>query len=146
MIRILLLLAASTLAYVECEEARVTVDVPSVGEITGYSNGESYQFYGIPFAKPPTGELRWKAPEKFVYPQGYTLDAETQPDGCIQKCDVGKPGLACPRSTSEDCLYLNIFTPLGKKPMSGNNYNVMVWIHGGGFVFGTSACKLYDSK
>ena len=144
MIRILLLLAVSTLAYVKCEEARVTVNVPSVGEITGYSNGDSYQFYGIPFAKPPTGELRWKAPEKFVYPHGYTLNAEDQPDGCIQKCLLSES--ACPRSTSEDCLYLNIFTPLGMKPKSGNNYNVMVWIYGGGFIVGTSACKLYNSR
>ncbi|WP_411023432.1 carboxylesterase family protein, partial [Salmonella sp. s51228] len=38
--------------------------MPGLGKIRGYSNGHSWQFYGIPFAKPPTGTLRWKDPEE----------------------------------------------------------------------------------
>ncbi len=96
------------------------------GKIEGTRNGTVYQFLGIPFAKPPIGSLRWKAP---VGPDPWTtiLSASQYAPVCPQKrFEQGDTTYVL--EGNEDCLYLNIWTP---KTGPGNRA-VMVFIHGGG--------------
>uniref|UniRef100_A0A8C8R991 Carboxylic ester hydrolase n=1 Tax=Pelusios castaneus TaxID=367368 RepID=A0A8C8R991_9SAUR len=105
-------------------------------------------FLGIPFAKPPVGPLRFSPPEP-VEPWKGLRDATSYPPMCLQDPVAGqhlsdaftnrKDKL--PFRVSEDCLFLNVYTPA----RSGNEkLSVMVWIHGGGLVFG--AASTYDGS
>ncbi|XP_022101672.1 cholinesterase-like [Acanthaster planci] len=90
-------------------------------------------FRGIPYAQPPVGPLRFKPPVT-KEPWDGTYNATYFRDPCVQTLEQGNilPGLP---SASEDCLFLNIFTP---RPAIKGGAAVMVWIHGGGFVQGSS--------
>lgn len=104
-------------------ESAVTV---TGGQIRGVLSGEHADliaFKGVPFAAPPVGELRWRAPAPVVPWQGVRL-ADTTGSACPQRG---------PAPQNEDCLFLNVWTPRSvAKPLP-----VMVWIHGGGFRLGT---------
>ncbi|RKO84813.1 Carboxylesterase, partial [Blyttiomyces helicus] len=91
------------------------------------------QYQGIPFAQPPIGPLRWKPPLPFVtkYPNGI-LNASAPGPECPQ---VQSP-FSFPFPQSEDCLYLNVYTPLAK---SNTLLPVRVWVYGGAFVQGAGA-------
>ena len=140
---LVLLLCYITTVYSQPEGVSITVDLP-FGSIKGYSNGETWQFYGIPFAAPPIGNLRWQPPTKFTPWPGSVLDARNPPPACIQHCQLGP--IACISNMSEDCLYLNIFVPLSWTPRSNNSFNVLLFIYGGSYLEETSGCLLYDSK
>lgn len=96
------------------------------GEIQGSINGSVYQFLGIPYAKPPVGNLRWADPLEPDNWQGILNTTDFAPV-CPQKnFDTG--GASYTIEGNEDCLYLNVWTPqlgLGNRP-------VLVFIHGGG--------------
>jgi para-nitrobenzyl esterase len=103
-------------------------------------------YKGIPYAAPPLGDQRWKAPQPAIPWQG------------IRKCDVFGPSPMQPKPIpfmvytseflipenpiSEDCLYLNIWTGAKK----GNRRPVFVWIYGGGFSSGGTAVPIYDGE
>jgi para-nitrobenzyl esterase len=100
------------------------------GPVDGFSKNGVSQFLGIPYAKPPLGNLRWMPPQpaaKWTAVRGATKFGPT----CAQVTTLGP--FASPPNSNEDCLYLNVFTPdlKGKLP-------VLVWIHGGGYVDGAS--------
>lgn len=80
----------------------------------------------IPYALPPEGELRWKAPRAFDNPQAIILDQEN--NGCVQEASIyaGVPGSGI--VGQEDCLYLDIYTP---NEYLNQHLPVMFWIHGG---------------
>lgn len=88
------------------------------------------EFRGVPFAAPPVGDLRFSAPQAAAA-WGGTRDATQFASACPQAGPGTVPG------SSEDYLYLNVYTPL-----EGKKLPVMVWIHGGGFVNG--AGSIYD--
>jgi len=104
------------------------------GPVQGMVKDGVRQFLGIPYAAPPVGNLRWKAPQPHPAWTA-TLDASHFGDECPQILPFGRG-----RPNSEDCLSLNIYTP--NPAMSG--LPVMVWIHGGSFLLGTGAT--YDGS
>lgn len=89
-------------------------------------------FYGIPFAEPPIGDLRFRAPHKLNETWTSTRLMDTKKSHCLDKMGTG----------AEDCLYLNVFRPANTTPSS--NLPVMAWIFGGGFVDGDAADPRYD--
>ena len=101
-------------------------------QVTDQNSGQTvYEFRGIKFAKAPTGERRFKKPEA-VDPWTEEYDATKYGPACPQQLnDFLKDGSEI---QSEDCLFLNVYVPRTLKP--GVKHSVMVWIHGGGFVFG----------
>ncbi|KAM4553442.1 carboxylesterase 3 [Fundulus diaphanus] len=105
------------------------------------------QYLGIPFARPPVGPLRLAAPQS-PEPWQEERDCTRQPPMCIQNPDlvvsVSKAmssDFAVPE-VSEDCLYLNVYTPA--EATRGDKLSVMVWIHGGGLMMG--AASQYDGS
>ncbi|MBM7783816.1 carboxylesterase/lipase family protein [Tenggerimyces flavus] len=104
------------------------------GPVSGLREGLVNEFRGIPYAAPPVGELRWRAPRP-VRPWLLPRSATAYASPCAQR--AGEQQLA---GSSEDCLYLNVTTPRSgpsRKP-------VMVWIHGGGNFQG--AGSTYDPR
>jgi len=104
------------------------------GLLKGASENGVDTFKGIPFALPPVGELRWRAPQPAQDWEGVRDALEFGPN-CAQNGWGNNGGIAA--GSSEDCLYLNVWRPEGLA--QGNKAAVMVWIHGGGFVFGSGS-------
>ena len=103
-----------------------------LGQITGTETEGVQAFLGVPYAKPPVGERRWK-PAEPVSPWG-SLDATRHGNRCLQTpYDEVLSGFELFGEESEDCLYLNIYTPgtEGARP-------VMFWIHGGAYIQGSA--------
>ncbi|XP_065216364.1 juvenile hormone esterase-like isoform X2 [Planococcus citri] len=123
----------STLIFcVSCELLQLKSGVIN-GTVGKSRNGRLFQqFYSIPYAEPPTGELRFKAPIEAKSWSGIK-DATILPPACIQI-----PTSDGPNNTKEDCLYLNVFVPNDLFKPSGKA-TVMVWIHGGSYQVGFSA-------
>jgi para-nitrobenzyl esterase len=106
------------------------------GALSGTHEGAIGEFKGIPFAAPPTGPLRWRAPQSASGWQG-VRDASAFGPICPQAVRSGQVKLP----QSEDCLTLNVWTPNGA---AGAKLPVMVWIYGGSFTGGGSAFPIYD--
>ena len=108
----------------------VTLRTPS-GPLRGEQAASVNVFRGVPFAEPPIGPLRFRAPIA-VIPWAAERDA-THFRAAAMQSDA--PGV----DQSEDCLYLNIWAPTGKGP-----FPVYVWIHGGGFTGGSAFELMFD--
>jgi para-nitrobenzyl esterase len=107
------------------------------GRLAGVREEGLTVFKGVPYAAPPLGDLRWRPPQAPGRWRGVRRAATFAP-ACPQK-GVSMPGEAPPR-LSEDCLYLNIWTPAAR---AGARRPVIVWIHGGGFTNGSASMPLY---
>ena len=113
-----------------------SVVVTDKGPVRGTVTEQGRVFHRIPFAAPPVGGLRWRAPRPAAAWTG-VRDATVAGPECAQ---VAAPELGIPRITTEDCLYLNVYTPPGGR----RHRPVMVWFHGGGYTSGSA--NQYDGS
>ena len=104
----------------------------SGGDIAGTHEGGINAYLGVPFAAPPTGDLRWRAPQPVVPWRGIREARQFSP-ACAQSVEW----ITHPKS--EDCLYLNVWAP-----GHASHLPVIVWIHGGGMNGGTAAVPVQD--
>ncbi|WDI32926.1 carboxylesterase family protein [Hyphococcus flavus] len=126
------------------EPDEATVRQTSLGEVIGVSVAEgAHAWRGLPYAKPPVGNLRWRAPQPAANWDGVRVAAEfssrcTQMSNWFHQSEGIDPGQVI---GSEDCLYLDLYAPADamEKAASGEPLPVMVWIHGGSNVWGRSA-------
>src|SRR3954447_25137068 len=120
----------------------MTIVETASGSVQGRVKDGINDFRGIPYAATPVGELRFRPPQP-VEPWAGVRDATRfgpmapQTLGAMEQM-FGAP----PRPMDEDCLTLNVWTPA----CDDGNRPVMVWIHGGGFLFGTGATPWYDGR
>jgi len=109
------------------------------GPVKGAVSGSTRTFFGLPYAAPPVGDLRWKPPSPSAAWKD-PLDATTKGRPCTQN---GSLSNKIDAKSGEDCLTLNVWTP--EKPAS-DKLPVMVWIHGGGFALGSGSDAAYDGQ
>src|SRR5215467_1081547 len=138
--------AAFVFACASLAAAAVTEPVKTdAGLVSGTAgnNPDVRVFKGIPYAAPPVGPLRWKAPQPAPKWEGVKT-ATTFGPRCMQGGGAGaRAGAPPPPPTSEDCLYINVWTaaasPSAKLP-------VMVWSYGGAFTQGAGSVPSYDGE
>ena len=104
------------------------------GELIGLREGTVDAFLGVPYAAPPVGDLRFRPPQPHA---PWTSPLQTTQVGAV--CPQVNPN----EMGSEDCLYLNIYTPTQS---ASAHRPVMVWIPGGGFTKGSASSPYYDSQ
>jgi len=132
--------------FISCNDQNGPIFRTNLGHIQGSiftsDNGKEFlAFRGIPFAKPPVKELRFKDPEPFDDSWDGILDATEDPNSCIQY-DMFRNTF----EGEEDCLYLNVYTPKFESQDFTDPLPVMVWIHGGGFFSGTGTSSMYGPQ
>jgi para-nitrobenzyl esterase len=141
------LLVVAVLSFATAGMAAITDPVRVEQGLLAGMNGSSADirvYRGVPFAAPPVGDLRWKAPQPAAKWQGVRKAAEFS-NACWQTPYPAAAAIyqAMLPGLSEDCLYLNIWTPAKS---AKNRLPVMVWIHGGGFTRGFSGTSSYNGE
>jgi carboxylesterase type B len=133
------------LAFVAAATCAVPVVQTPYGSVSGTHDQGVYAFRGIPFAKPPVGNLRFKYAEE-VEPWSGVINGSQFQNGCLSLCPTYAfpvPAIMCTPKMSEDCLFLNVFTPR----LGGNSSSllpVVVFMHGGDYIGGSGGVPLYD--
>ena len=139
----------TAVALVGCSPANPVLEIEG-GKVQGVESSVKgvYIYKGIPFAAPPVGELRWKEPQPVVPWEGVKV-ADTFGPGAMQaKHDSSNPWTSEfyweDPEFSEDCLYLNVWTPAPGK--AGKKLPVAMWIHGGAYTGGWGYEPEFDGK
>ncbi len=126
-------LLAIFMAIAAGAQAETTAPVKlDTGRVSGVAHDGVEAFKGIPFAAPPVGPLRWRAPQPAA-PWSGVRAAERFGFACMQ---APRPGALRVEDMSEDCLTLNVWRPANAR---GKKLPVMVWFYGGSFVVGSAA-------
>jgi para-nitrobenzyl esterase len=139
---VLALVSCASVSRSSAMTASPTIANAPAGTLQGTLEGNLRVFRGVPFARPPVGPLRWKAPEALPRWDGVRGATEFGA-ACFQP----KPQLsgiytaAAPLPMDEDCLTLNIWAP-----EDARDAPVFVWIHGGALVTGSSREPIYDGR
>ncbi|XP_053686560.1 esterase B1-like [Sabethes cyaneus] len=107
------------------------------------NGGSCYRFSGIPYAQAPTGELRFKPPVPLEQFDVDVLDCTKERNQCIS---LQYWPAEASEAASENCLFLNVYTPILPEEGSVDRLPVMVWIHGGGFSLGSGDEIMYCPK
>jgi para-nitrobenzyl esterase len=142
------LAALASCVLAQCCVAQAAAPEPRVktaqGEAVGkwIENGTQKAFLGLPYAAPPVGELRWKAPRLPSAWKG-VRDATNFGARCEQ-WHIWNDYIFLDSGPSEDCLYLNVYAPASSKQSS--KLPVMLWIHGGGFAAGAGSEPRYTNS
>lgn len=127
--------------YAQTTPLQVTVET---GILQGTKNDGVISFKGIPFAAPPVGELRWRAPQPAAKWTGIR-NASAFGHDCMQidfPASIAPDAPKLETTPSEDCLYANVWRPDSK----AKKLPVLVWIYGGGFVNGGSSSAIYTGE
>jgi para-nitrobenzyl esterase len=136
-----IMLTALALASAAPVFAQGPVVTAPAGTMSGTNDGTLRVFKGIPYATPPVGELRWKAPVPQPRWTGTRAATDFGP-ACVQpQAPNATVYSGVPMPVSEDCLTLNVWAPADAK-----NAPVMVWIHGGALNTGSSREPMYDGR
>lgn len=136
-----LLFVALLCSVVAVQSENVEISAP-YGTVEGVKRIDTYEFLGIPFAETPVDSLRFSPPQAWTSPgNNYHQDATSYKPACTQ---VLYPEFyVFPGTPSEDCLYLNVYTPASTE-LSNLNLPVMFWIHGGAFTGGSASEDKYN--
>ncbi len=132
-----LLIALQLACSTTPEKAPFQIEVTG-GEIVGFSESGVDRWYGIPFAAPPVGELRWKTPQPVI---GWDTVRPTKAFGpAAMQHNVWGDMQYRSDGFSEDCLYLNVWAPEGPR----ENMPVLLYYYGGGLIAGDGSETRYD--
>lgn len=123
----------------------------SLGSVLGFVNDNARGFLGVPYGMSPQNESRWQPPVPAISWSPYIMQSLYDPPGCIQSCtDASMPPHACPTRTSEDCLFLNVWTPRQDYLVANGPVPVLFFIHGGafkqGYAGGIDGGVIYDAS
>lgn len=137
------------LASLLCAASIASAALPEVvqtdaGQLSGIAGRDASVrvFRGIPYGAPPVGENRWRAPQPVAKWDG-VRKADTFSPGCANGLPTAGGGKGKGPASSEDCLYLNIWTAAAS---AGDKRPVIVWNYGGGFTVGNGASAGFDGE
>jgi para-nitrobenzyl esterase len=145
-------IAASATSSSSATTAESRIVDTTDGQVRGLEYKTAVVFKGIPYAAPPIGDLRWREPQP-VAPWSGVRDATQAGSSCTQSraglnnfiaplaAVYGKSYVGEPVQSSEDCLYLNVWMPVGGSPRAP--LPVMVWLHGGANTAGSGSQSSY---
>ncbi|XP_041371503.1 carboxylesterase 5A-like [Gigantopelta aegis] len=138
--------------FIVCVLCNKPIAETTKGQVAGFKKDvdgqDVYLSMGIPYAKPPTAMRRFKPPESpDTWKATGVLNATHAKPSCPQKKEMVKMALGSGfaiEEISEDCLYLNVYTPTKKQPMKSDSLAVIFFLHGGGFQMGSGTLWDYS--